>query len=140
VVAELADVWNLVGGAPDDAARKSEILNQHCADSGRDPADIRRSMQVFFRSEDPRGAIELAQGYLEVGFTELIIGVGGEDIVHEANVVASEGHARHPGVRQAAVVQEQVDRLINLDVAGRGIPEATHLAVAELLREICDRG
>ena len=90
VVAELADVWNLVGGAPDDAARKSEILNQHCADSGRDPADIRRSMQVFFRSEDPRGAIELAQGYLEVGFTELIIGVGGEDIVHEANVVASE--------------------------------------------------
>ena len=90
VVAELADVWNLVGGAPDDAARKSEILNQHCADAGRDPADIRRSMQVFFRSEDPRGAIELARGYLEVGFTELIIGVGGEDILHEANVVASE--------------------------------------------------
>ena len=99
VVAELADVWILVGGAPEDAAHKSAILDQHCADDGRDPARIRRSMQVFFRSNDPRAAVELAQGYLEVGFTELIIGVGGEDIVREALVVADEVM---PAIRELA--------------------------------------
>ena len=99
VVAELADVWNLVGGAPEDAAHKSAILDQHCADVGRDPAQIRRSMQVFFRSNDPRAAVELAQGYLGVGFTELIIGVGGGDLVHEAEVVANEVM---PAIRELA--------------------------------------
>ena len=99
VVAELADVWNLVGGAADDAARKSKILDQHCIDVGRDPGSIRRSMQVYFRSTDPGSAVELAASYLEAGFTELIIGVGGEDIVREASVVADEVM---PAIRELA--------------------------------------
>ena len=44
-VAAHADMWNVVG-TPEMAARKPAILNRHCADLGRDPAEIGRSVTV----------------------------------------------------------------------------------------------
>ena len=41
IVARDADIWNGEGDA-DTYARKSAILDQHCAEVGRDPASIRR--------------------------------------------------------------------------------------------------
>ena len=43
IVAEYADIWN-VFGLPDVLAHKDEILRAHCADVGRDPAAIERTV------------------------------------------------------------------------------------------------
>ena len=52
IVAELADEWN-VWGDPEILAHKSAILNQHCADLGRNPDDIHRTaVALLFMSED----------------------------------------------------------------------------------------
>src|SRR3954447_12758638 len=43
IVAEYADIWNAFG-TPETLARKDEILREHCAAVGRDPATIERSV------------------------------------------------------------------------------------------------
>jgi alkanesulfonate monooxygenase SsuD/methylene tetrahydromethanopterin reductase-like flavin-dependent oxidoreductase (luciferase family) len=43
IVAQYADIWN-VFGTPETLARKDAILRAHCADVGRDPATIERSV------------------------------------------------------------------------------------------------
>ncbi len=42
ITAKLADEWN-VWGTPEVLEHKNAVLNAHCADVGRDPADIQRS-------------------------------------------------------------------------------------------------
>lgn len=46
VVARYADIWNMVGGDMDALARKNAILDRYCEASGRDPATLRRSIEV----------------------------------------------------------------------------------------------
>lgn len=48
IVAEHADVWNTLAGDLEGYRRKTDALAAHCADVGRDPAAIRRS--VTFRA------------------------------------------------------------------------------------------
>ncbi len=48
IVAEHADIWNTMTGDPDSYRNKIATLAAHCADIGRNPADIRRS--VMFRA------------------------------------------------------------------------------------------
>lgn len=51
-VAQYADACN-VQGTPDDVRRKLEVLDGHCRDIGRDPSEIRRTIQaVLFLTED----------------------------------------------------------------------------------------
>jgi F420-dependent oxidoreductase-like protein len=40
IAARFADQWNLTGGTPEVLAHKIEVLHGHCADVGRDPAEI----------------------------------------------------------------------------------------------------
>jgi alkanesulfonate monooxygenase SsuD/methylene tetrahydromethanopterin reductase-like flavin-dependent oxidoreductase (luciferase family) len=59
-VARYADEWNC-WGTPDVLAHKISVLNAHCADLGRDPAQISRSAQVLlFVGDDAPGRKELA--------------------------------------------------------------------------------
>ena len=44
LVAQYADACNLFSSAGDELARKLAILDEHCADVGRDPASIQRTM------------------------------------------------------------------------------------------------
>src|SRR6202011_4453166 len=44
VVAEHANVWNIPGGDIDDAVRRGALLDRFCAEIGRDPASITRSI------------------------------------------------------------------------------------------------
>ncbi|KDO07211.1 LLM class F420-dependent oxidoreductase [Amycolatopsis mediterranei] len=44
--AKYAQHWNFVGGPPEEFARKREVLHRHCADVGRDPAEITLSSHV----------------------------------------------------------------------------------------------
>jgi alkanesulfonate monooxygenase SsuD/methylene tetrahydromethanopterin reductase-like flavin-dependent oxidoreductase (luciferase family) len=47
VVAEHADLWNIAGGGDiEDLARRSRLLDRFCAEIGRDPAAITRSIHL----------------------------------------------------------------------------------------------
>ena len=46
IAAQYASVWNAPGGSPEEVAELSGVLDRHCADIGRDPSEIRRSVQV----------------------------------------------------------------------------------------------
>ena len=52
IAAKYADEWN-VWGTPEDLRHKGAILDQHCADVGRDPSEIQRSaVAQLYISED----------------------------------------------------------------------------------------
>ena len=70
--AEYADIWHGFGDAA-TIARKSRILDEHCADVGRDPAEIERSAGV---QQPPERA---ADALVEAGVTLFTVGIGGPD-------------------------------------------------------------
>jgi F420-dependent oxidoreductase-like protein len=90
IVAEHADVWNMAGGPIDMARHKLEVLRQHCEDVGRDPAEIRLSVQLRFNPDDPDATVRTAEEFLREGFTELIVIVGEPDAQGRAERVATE--------------------------------------------------
>ena len=53
IVAEHADIWSSPTLTAADFRRKSAVLDDHCAAIGRDPAEIIRSVQVFFTAQEP---------------------------------------------------------------------------------------
>jgi alkanesulfonate monooxygenase SsuD/methylene tetrahydromethanopterin reductase-like flavin-dependent oxidoreductase (luciferase family) len=53
IVAEHADIWSSPTFTAADFRRKSALLDGHCAAIGRDPAEIIRSVQVFFTAQEP---------------------------------------------------------------------------------------
>lgn len=76
VVAEHADIWNMPGGAPEEWADRSALLDRLCAEIDRDPGDITRSLFVpvsYDRPDTTRATID--QG-VEAGFTHLVLGLG----------------------------------------------------------------
>jgi len=57
VVAEHADIWNCpTRGDVEEFRRKSAVLDEHCAAIGRDPSEIRRSVQLLVSAGQPAGA------------------------------------------------------------------------------------
>jgi len=67
ITAEHADIWHGFGPI-ENFKRKNAILDQWCAQIGRDPATIERSVSP--RSGEP------IEPYLEAGATHIIIGMG----------------------------------------------------------------
>jgi alkanesulfonate monooxygenase SsuD/methylene tetrahydromethanopterin reductase-like flavin-dependent oxidoreductase (luciferase family) len=90
VVAEHADVWNIPGGDLADAAERSALLDRYCAEIGRDPAAITRSiyLPVFYdRPADTRRAAGEAIG---AGFRHIVLGLGSPYPAGVARWVADE--------------------------------------------------
>ncbi len=88
VAALHADVWNLTDlGDVEEARRLSGVLDRHCADVGRDPAAIRRSVQIF-ASEGAAEARSVARRYAEAGFTELVLVVRAGNAERDAEALA----------------------------------------------------
>ncbi len=76
VAAEHADAWNIPGGDIEDAVSRSALLDRCCAEIGRDPAAIVRSiyLQVSYdRPDTTRAAIREA---LDAGFPHIVLGLG----------------------------------------------------------------
>ncbi len=73
VVARYADVWNFAGGPVENFKHKIEVLRQHCADVGRDPAAIELSVQVGVNYDNLRETIDTVQGFVDAGATHLIL-------------------------------------------------------------------
>jgi F420-dependent oxidoreductase-like protein len=72
--ARWADMWDLAG--PDSPAQwkaTSDVLDQRCAEIGRNPADIRRSVHLMWSEDaDPGEMAAAAAEYAEIG-VDLVI-------------------------------------------------------------------
>jgi alkanesulfonate monooxygenase SsuD/methylene tetrahydromethanopterin reductase-like flavin-dependent oxidoreductase (luciferase family) len=87
VVAEHTDVWNVIGSVA-EVVRKASVLDQHCADVGRDPGEIKRSVQPHFDPADPAAMVDQLHAYAEAGFTENICVPPGGEPVKAAEIAA----------------------------------------------------
>jgi F420-dependent oxidoreductase-like protein len=70
--ARFAQHWNFVGGTPEQFAHSRDVLHQHCADIGRDPAEILLSAHVQFNG-DPAATAATAAALGEVGLELAIV-------------------------------------------------------------------
>ena len=78
LVARHADVWNIAGGDPDRVIELTADLERACAEVGRDPSEIRRSLQFGWDGKDRAELVELSARYLELGVTEQVIYLRGD--------------------------------------------------------------
>lgn len=72
IAAQHADAWNASGGTPEEFAELSGVLDDHCADVGRDPAEIRRTVQVRIDADDDE-TLRLVEAYRRVGADDVIL-------------------------------------------------------------------
>jgi alkanesulfonate monooxygenase SsuD/methylene tetrahydromethanopterin reductase-like flavin-dependent oxidoreductase (luciferase family) len=85
IVAQYASIWNFAGGTVEDFRHKNEILNQHCAAIGRDPAEIERSIQWMTNYNNPAETAAGMRPYIEAGATHILLNLRApypEHIVH----------------------------------------------------------
>ncbi|MFI8201719.1 LLM class flavin-dependent oxidoreductase [Streptomyces sp. NPDC085937] len=75
VVAEHADLWNVPGGDIDDVLRRSALLDRYCADIGRDPASIVRSVHLPVDTGRPDAVREAVGEVLDAGFAHIVLGL-----------------------------------------------------------------
>ncbi|CAL9467082.1 LLM class flavin-dependent oxidoreductase [Streptomyces sp. enrichment culture] len=75
VVAEHADLWNIPGGDMDDVARRSALLDRYCAEIGRDPDSIVRSIHLPVDTVRPGVTREAIGEALDAGFRHVVLGL-----------------------------------------------------------------
>jgi alkanesulfonate monooxygenase SsuD/methylene tetrahydromethanopterin reductase-like flavin-dependent oxidoreductase (luciferase family) len=75
VVAEHADVWNIPGGDVEDAVSRSALLDRFCAEIGRDPASITRSMILPVSYDHPGNTRDAIAEAINAGFQHIILGL-----------------------------------------------------------------
>jgi alkanesulfonate monooxygenase SsuD/methylene tetrahydromethanopterin reductase-like flavin-dependent oxidoreductase (luciferase family) len=75
VVAEHADLWNIPGGDIDDVVSRSAMLDRYCAEIGRDPAAITRSIHLSVSYDEPKKTREAIGEALEAGFPHVVLGL-----------------------------------------------------------------
>jgi len=89
LTARHADVWNPSGGVgrdPETALKASQELDEACAAVGREPGEIRRSIQLPF-SGDPQEFADRLGRYHEAGFSELVVMLSGGNMPTAADPV-----------------------------------------------------
>jgi alkanesulfonate monooxygenase SsuD/methylene tetrahydromethanopterin reductase-like flavin-dependent oxidoreductase (luciferase family) len=75
VAAEHADLWNIAGGDIDDAIARSTLLDGYCAEIGRDPASITRSMHLPVTYDQPNITRDVIGRVIDAGFEHIILGL-----------------------------------------------------------------
>lgn len=75
IAAQWADEWNFPGGEPEELAELIDVLHAHCADIGRNPAEI--SISVKAETDiGPGPFAELVAAYRDAGAEHLIAHFG----------------------------------------------------------------
>jgi alkanesulfonate monooxygenase SsuD/methylene tetrahydromethanopterin reductase-like flavin-dependent oxidoreductase (luciferase family) len=75
IVAKHAALWNIPGGDIEDIIARNEMLNGFCAEIGRDPTSIVRSMHLPTSYDDPdRTRVAIAEA-IDAGFEHIVLGV-----------------------------------------------------------------
>ena len=75
VVAEHADLWNIPGGDIGDAVRRGALLDGLCAEIGRDPASITRSMVLPVSYDHPGTTRDDIAAAIDAGFRHIVLGL-----------------------------------------------------------------
>lgn len=88
LVARHADVWNIAGGDPARVKELTSILEDACGEVGRNPSEIRRSLQFGWDGVDRGQLLDLCAQYLELGVTEQVIYLRGAQPVALAEKIA----------------------------------------------------
>ena len=73
VVAEHADIWNIPGGDIDDALGRSTLLDRYCADIGRDPDSITRSIALPVAYDKPGTTRDEIGEAIDAGFRHIVL-------------------------------------------------------------------
>jgi F420-dependent oxidoreductase-like protein len=73
LVARHGDVWNISGGDPARVKELMPAFEAACAAVGRDPSQIRRSIQLGWDGRDRAQLLDMCGQYLELGITEQVI-------------------------------------------------------------------
>jgi len=90
VVAEHADVWNMPGGDIGDAVERSARLDRCCAEIGRDPGAITRSIVLPVSYDRPGDTRDVIAEFIGAGFRHIVLGLPAPYPDHAAQWVASE--------------------------------------------------
>ncbi|MEU9443579.1 LLM class flavin-dependent oxidoreductase [Streptomyces sp. NPDC048304] len=76
VVAEHADLWNIPGGGDiDDLVSRSALLDRYCAEIGRDPAAVTRSIHLPVSYDRPGGTRHTIREAVDAGFRHIVLGL-----------------------------------------------------------------
>ncbi len=82
LVAQYADACNLFGVAPEELRHKLEVLDGHCADLGRDPSDVRRTVvDGSFPFDDLDGFLRRMEEYVGLGIDQIWVTPPADDPV-----------------------------------------------------------
>lgn len=88
ITAQYADAWNASGGSPEEVAELSAVLDQHCADVGRDPSEIKRTVQLRYTG-DADELLTTVERFAQVGIGEVIVILRGGEAIAQAEQVAA---------------------------------------------------
>jgi alkanesulfonate monooxygenase SsuD/methylene tetrahydromethanopterin reductase-like flavin-dependent oxidoreductase (luciferase family) len=75
VVAEHADVWNIAGGDIEDAIGRSAVLDRFCAEIGRKPTSITRSIFLPVSYDHPGHTRDSIAEAVDSGFQHVVLGL-----------------------------------------------------------------
>ena len=75
VAAEHAELWNIPGGDINDCVRRSALLDERCAEIGRDPASIIRSIDVRVSYDQPSKTRDSIAEAIDAGFRHIVLGL-----------------------------------------------------------------
>jgi hypothetical protein len=73
VVAEHADVWNIPSRDADGLISRNALLDRFCAEIGRDPAEITRSITQPVSYDDPGSTRDTIAAAVEAGFRHVVL-------------------------------------------------------------------
>ena len=90
VAAEHADLWNIAGGDTADAAQRSALLDRYCAETGRDPAAITRSITARVSYDQPDTTRDAISQALDAGFSHITLSLPAPYPANVARWVADE--------------------------------------------------
>jgi alkanesulfonate monooxygenase SsuD/methylene tetrahydromethanopterin reductase-like flavin-dependent oxidoreductase (luciferase family) len=90
VVAEHADVWNIPGGDIDDAVRRGALLDRFCAEIGRDPASVTRSIVLPLSYDQPSTTRDAVGQAVAAGFQHIVLGLPAPYPTNVARWIAEE--------------------------------------------------
>ena len=88
LTARHADVWNISGGDPAFVKDLIAKFDETCVAVGRNPAEVRRSLQYGWDGKDRQELLDLSGRLLELGVTEQVIYLRGDQPDRLAEKVA----------------------------------------------------
>jgi alkanesulfonate monooxygenase SsuD/methylene tetrahydromethanopterin reductase-like flavin-dependent oxidoreductase (luciferase family) len=106
VVAQHADVWNASDAVAGDKAKATAYsagIDQYCSEIGRDPRELRRSVQIRWDGADPAALIDKCADWSQAGFAELVIHISSPNAQRTADQLCDQVLPKLSGLRHSAV-------------------------------------